>query len=204
MDVEYDRIRFVTANYYQLQGLRLVPVGLILVLLGLLDAVWLPPTGGADRASVLTRVGFAFMLLLALAIVAPVIYRLRYGSIAPVDRGWRNGWITAAVIGFFALYRLDRFLQWPVRTSLLLVSASLFITVWHDGRIRAHYLVPAFAWLAVSLLPVLNLSAGDAKLTLFVLGGLTLIWGGIGDHLLLTRTVATPRTTDDVSQPAAF
>ena len=87
---------------------------------------------------------------------------------------------------------------------LLLVSASLFITVWHDGRIRAHYLAPAVAWLVASLLPTLNLSSANLKMTVFVLGGLTLIWCGIGDHLLLTRTVATPRTTDDASQPAAL
>ena len=60
--MDYHRIRFVTDNYYQLQGLRLVPVGLILVLLGLLDPVWLTPASGVDRASVLARIGFAFIV----------------------------------------------------------------------------------------------------------------------------------------------
>jgi hypothetical protein len=88
--------------------------------------------------------------------------------------------------------------------SLLLVSASLFITVWHDGRIRTHYLVPAVVWLVVSFLPILNLSPAETRLTVFGLGGLTLIVCGIGDHLLLTSALAIPRTTDDASHPATL
>jgi len=202
--MEHNKIRFVTANYHQLQGLRLIPLGLLLVLLGTLPIGLPPPALGADRARYLTWIGFAFMLLVALAVLAPVIYRRRYGSVDPIARGWRNAWITAAVVGFLVLGRLDRLVQWPVSMRLLLVSASLFITVWHDGRIRAHYLVPAVAWLVVSFLPTLNMSPAATKLTVLGLGGLTLIVCGIGDHLLLTRTLATPRITDNASHPATL
>ena len=202
--MEHNQIRFVTANYHQLQGLRLVPLGLLLVLLGMLDNGLLPPAFGAARARYLTWIGLAFTLLVALTVLAPLIYRLRYGSVDPVARGWRNAWITAAVAGVLVLGRLDTLVQWPVRTSLFLVSASLFITVWHDGRMRAHYLGPAVAWLAVSFLPTLNMSPAATRLTVLGLGGLTLIVCGIGDHLLVTRTLATPRTTDDASHPATL
>src|SRR5262245_1583148 len=101
--MEYHQIRFVTANYYQLQGLRLVPLGLLLILLGMLGNVLSPPAFGAARAEYLTWIGLAFMLLVALTLLAPVTYRLRYGSVDPVARGWRNAWITAAVIAFVAL-----------------------------------------------------------------------------------------------------
>jgi hypothetical protein len=203
--MEHNRIRFVTANYQQLQGLRLVPLGLLLMLLGVINSAYdrLPPVGAA-RASLLTWFGFAFLLLIGLTMMAPVLYRLRYGSTEPFDRGWRNGWITAAIVGFLVLLRFDRLVQWPVRMSLLLVSASLFITVWHDGRIRTHYLVPAVVWLVVSFLPILNLSPAETRLTVFGLGGLTLIVCGIGDHLLLTSALAIPRTTDDASHPATL
>ena len=76
--------------------------------------------------------------------------------------------------------------------------------MWHDGRMRAHYLVPAVAWLVVSFLPTLNMSPAATRLTVLGLGGLTLIVCGIGDHLLVTRTLATPRTTDDASHPATL
>ena len=200
------RIRFVTANYQQLQGLRLVPLGLFLAFwasidfLGLLDPARFP---SGDRASVLTRIGYAYWLGLLLAFAAPAYYRYRYGSVNPYDRRSRNRWITAAVIGFFVLVRMDRDLQWPVSLHLLLVSMALFVTVWHDGRIRSHYLAPALVWLAASFLPAWDVSPASLRITLFGLGGLTLVSCGIGDHLLLTRTLAKPRTTDDVPHAAA-
>lgn len=203
--MEPNRVRFVTRHYHQLQGLRLVPLGLFLMVwaaldgLGYFDPARFPP--GA-RVLVLTRVGFAFWLGLLLALAAPAYYRYRYGSVDPLDRGSRNRWITAAVIGFFVLARVDRNLQWPVSLQLLLVSASLFITVWHDGRVRVHYLAPALVWLAASFWPPLNASPAARQIMLFGLGGLTLIVCGIGDHLLLVRTLAAPRTTDDAAHPA--
>jgi hypothetical protein len=203
--MDQNTIRFVTANYHQLQGLRLVPLGLFLALWGLLDLLgFFDPAGfvSGGRARVLTHIGIAFWVGLLLALAAPVYYRYRYGSVDPLDRGSRNRWITAAVIGFFVLLRIDRDLQWPVALHLLLVSLSLFITVWRDGRIRRHYLAPALVWLAVSFLPAFGASPTTLRMTLFGLGGLTLIGCGIGDHLLLTRTLAKPRTTDDAPIPA--
>jgi hypothetical protein len=204
--VEQSRIRFVTANYHQLQGLRLVPLGLFLALWAVLDLLGVFgharfPAG--LPAKLLTRVGAAYNLGLLLALVAPLYYRYRYGSVDPLDRRSRNRWITAAVIAFFVLGRVDRSLEWPVSLQLLLVSVSLFVTVWHDGRVRAHYLPPAILWLGASFLPTVNAPPSALEITLFGLGGLTLIACGIGDHLLLTRTLATPRTTDDAAHSAA-
>jgi hypothetical protein len=204
--MEQNKIRFVTANYHQLQGLRLVPLGLFLALWASLDLLgFFDPARFApgDHAKVLTRIGFAYWLGLLLALAAPAYYRYRYGSVDPFDRRSRNRWITAAVIGFFVLVRIDRDLQWPVSLHLLLVSMALFITVWHDGRIRSHYLAPALVWLAVSFLPALDVSPANLRMTLFALGGLTLVSCGIGDHLLLTRTLTKPRTTDDAPHSAA-
>ena len=203
--MEQNKVQFVTANYHQLQGLRLVPLGLFLALwasfswLGFFDPARFPP---GDRAKVLTWIGLAFWLGLVLALAAPAYYRYRYGSVDPLDRGSRNRWITAAVIGFFVLARIDRHLQWPVSLQLLLVSLALFITVWHDGRVRRHYLAPALVWLAVSFLPAWDVSPALFRMTVFGLGGLTLVGCGIGDHLLLTRTLAIPRTTDDAPHAA--
>jgi hypothetical protein len=183
-----------------------VPLGLFLALwawlelLGFLDPARLPPL---DQAKILTRFGFAFWLGLLLAVMAPAYYRYHYGSVEPLDRGSRNRWITSAVIGFFVLLRVDQNLQWPVSLHLLLVSVSLFVTVWHDGRIRSHYLAPALMWLAVSFLPAFDVSPATLRTTLVGLGGLTLVGCGIGDHVLLTRALARPRTTDDAPHSAA-
>jgi hypothetical protein len=197
-------IRFVTANYAQLQGLRLVPLGMFLML-----CAWADLAGLFDRAEhphgipaeILTRVGLAGLLAFLLVLAAPIYYHSRYGSIEPRDRRERNRWIAATVIGFFMLAKVDRQLQWPVSLQLLLVSVALFVTVWHDGWIRRHYLVPALAWLVASRLPALDISRMDVLLGL---GGLTLIVCGLGDHLLLTRTLAAPRIDDDGSCSATI
>jgi hypothetical protein len=203
--MEQDKIRFVTANYQQLQGLRLVPLGLVMGLWALCDVLRFLEGAGVparDRATVLTRIGLACWLGLILALAAPVYYRHRYGSVDPIDRHTRNRWITAAVIGFFVLGGMGSNPEWPVSLQMLLVSVALFITVWHDGRVRAHYLAPAFVGLAASFLPVLDAAPADLKIALFGLGGLTLIGCGIGDHMLLTRTLAKPRTTDHAPHSA--
>jgi hypothetical protein len=193
------KIRFVTENYSQLQGLRLVPLGVFLVLCAVVDGAGLLDRAGHPHgipAEILTRIGLAGVLAFLLVLAAPLYYHSRYGAIDPRVRRVRNSWITVAVIGFVVLARVDRHLQWPVSLQLLLVSVSLFVTVWHDGWIRRHYLAPALAWLAASMVPALD---AYRIAVLLSLGGLTLVACGLGDHRLLTRTLATPRMDDDDS-----
>ena len=199
--MEHNRVRFVTANYHQLQGLRFVPLGLFIFAWGLLDFSGLlhpvEAVVSSEPTRLLTRIGLGFWLALLLSLAAPLYYRLRYGSVAPLDRGRRNGWITAAMIGFLVLARLDASLQWPISLRALLVAAALFVTVWNDGAVRFHYLMPASVWLAASVMPTLAVSASDQRGVMFVLGGITLVVCGIGDHLLLTRSLTKPPHTDD-------
>jgi hypothetical protein len=198
--VKQNKIRFVTANYAQLQGLRLVPIGVVLLLLGVVTILgFADPVGvaPADRARFLTRMGYAFWIGLGLALAAPAYYRHRYGSVDGLDRRRRNRWITAAVIAFFVLARVDSSLNWPVSLSLLLVAVSLFVTAWHEEWIRPYYPAVALVWLVAACLPALGVPAPGTRLTLCFLGGLTLIVIGVGDHLLLTRSLANPPNTDD-------
>ena len=195
---EDSKIRFVTANYAQLQGLRLVPLGVFLVLfaamdlMGFMDAAGVPP---ADRTRFLTRMGLAYWLAILLALAAPLYYRHRYGSVEGLDRSRRNRWITAAVIGFLVL---------PISLKLLLVSVSLFVTACREEWIRPYYPAVAAAWLAAACLPALGGTLPPAKLTLFALGGLTLIVIGVGDHLFLQRSLAKPSSISDASHPTTI
>ena len=191
------QVRFVTANFAQLQGLRMVPIGIFLLfvlaleLTGVLEARLVLPL--ADRAKLLTRVGYVFWVMLVLALVAPLYYRLRFGEVDGFDRQVRNRWLTTAVVGFFVLARVDRVLHLPVSLSLFLVSASFVVAAWRDGWIRPYYLAVAAAWMSAAWVPDLAVQ-GHLKLTLCGLGGLTFIALGIGDHLLLSRTLNSSRT----------
>jgi hypothetical protein len=204
--MEHQKIRFVTANYAQLQGLRLIPIGLFLVLtafdvLGVFDRQGL---SAADRAQALTRMGLLAWLAIGAALAAPLYYRYRYGAVEGFDRRRRDRWITAAVLGFFVLSRVDRNLDWPVSLSLMLVSVSLFVTALNEHWVRPYYPVLAAMWLLAACWPMLGGSPPGARLALCGLGGLTLVVIGIGDHLLLSRTLATPPSPGDAPHPTTL
>lgn len=204
--MEHQKIRFVTANYAQLQGLRLIPIGLFLVLtafdvLGVFDRQGL---SAADRAQALTRMGLLAWLAIGAALAAPLYYRYRYGAVEGFDRRRRDRWITAAVFGFFVLSRVDRNLDWPVSLSLMLVSVSLFVTALNEHWVRPYYPVVAAMWLLAACWPMLGGSPPGARLALCGLGGLTLVVIGIGDHLLLSRTLATPPSPGDAPHPTTL
>jgi hypothetical protein len=204
--MEHQKIRFVTANYAQLQGLRLIPIGLFLMLtafdvLGVFDR---QGQSAADRAQALTRMGLLAWLAIGAALAAPLYYRYRYGAVEGFDRRRRDRWITAAVFGFFVLSRVDRNLDWPVSLSLMLVSVSLFVTALNEHWVRPYYPVLAAMWLLAACWPMLGGSPPGARLALCGLGGLTLVVIGIGDHLLLSRTLATPPSPGDAPHPTTL
>jgi hypothetical protein len=204
----HKRIRFVTANYYQLQGFRLVPFGIFALLVrasyrGWFD--WLPGRPVHEPGGLGVVWGpLAFVAAIACALTATAYYRKRYGAVAPNGRGRRNWLLGLAIISFFALAQIDARVAWPISLSSLLVSASLGITVWADGWARAHYLFGAVAWLAVSIMPAFHPDLPTALLAYDSAIGLTLIVCGIGDHLLITRTLGETGRAIDASNATAL
>jgi hypothetical protein len=201
------KIRFVTANYYQLQGLRLVPLGVFLLLVGANGRGWFdwlpgrPVNPPGDLGIVWGPL--AFLAAIAAALAATAHYRRRYGAVAQYGRRRRNWLLGLAMVGFFALAQVDARVEWPILFSPLLISVSLFVTVWADGWVRAHYLFGAIAWLAVSLMPAFQPEPATALLAYYGAGGLTLIVCGIGDHLLITGTLEETGDAIDASNPTA-
>ena len=99
-----------------------------------------------------------------------------------------------AVIAFIQCIAIDWTNELPFLLAPLVISASLIVTVVSDGWLRIHYLIGAIAWLLVSLA---SMTYGRPSLFTLahycVVGGLTLIVCGFGDHNLLLRTF--PRMT---------
>lgn len=204
----HNKIRFVTANYYQLQGLRLVPFGIFLLLVAVDSQGWLEwlpgrPVEGPDDLGVVWG-PLAFFVALASAHAATVRYRRRFGAVAQYARLRRNWLLGLAVVGFFVLAQVDARLEWPVSLRALLISVSLFVTVIADGWLRAHYLVGALAWLAVSTMPAYQPEPATVLLAYFGAGGLTLIVCGLGDHLLITGTLQDPVKVVDAANATAL
>jgi hypothetical protein len=184
-----DRIRFITAHYDQLQGLRLVPLGLYLAAVaasGLDWLSWLP--GDPPRAS-RQWLGVLFGLALVAAVCATMWYRRRYGARAPLSRHRRNAWLVLAVGVFLLAARFDQYANAPIALAPLSVAAALVLTVRADGWVRAHFLLAAVPWFLVAWIPPLH-HDGTSRLVSYALaGGLALIVCGVGDHRLLSRSL---------------
>jgi hypothetical protein len=184
-----DRIRFIAAHYDQLQGLRLIPLGLYLLALaasGLGWLSWLP--GDPARASG-QWLGVLFVLALVAALTATAWYRYRYGARAALSRWRRNAWLVLAVAIFLMAARFDQYANAPIALAPFSVAAALVLTVRADGWVRAHFLVAAVPWFLVAWIPPLH-HDGTSRLVSYALaGGVALIVCGIGDHRLLSRTL---------------
>jgi hypothetical protein len=187
-----DRIRFITAHYDQLQGLRLIPLGVYLLALaasGLGWLSWLP--GDPARASA-RWLGALFCVALAAAVAATAWYRRRYGARAPLSRRRRNAWLVLAVGIFVVAAQFDQYANGPVALAPLSVAAALMLTVRADGWVRAHFLLAAVPWFVVGWVPALH-HDGTSRLVSYALaGGVALIVCGIGDHRLLSQTLIDP------------
>src|SRR3954465_15047934 len=109
-----DRIRFVTANFSQLQGLRWIPLSLYLIALAASvggQLSWLPGDGPDSQARWL---GLMFCAALIAAAGATSYYRHRYGAVAQFSRSGRNAQLAAAVALFILLARFDLYIQGPI------------------------------------------------------------------------------------------
>lgn len=188
-----ERIRFVTTHYQQLQGLRLMPLGVYLLALaasGLGWLSWLP--GDPARASA-RWLGALFCLALAAGVAATAWYRRRYGAMTPLSRRRRNTWIVLAVGIFLVAAQFDQYANGPVALAPLSVAAALVLTVRADGWDRAHFLIAAVPWLAAAWIPVLHHDGTTRVVSYALAGGVALIVVGIGDHRLLSRTLLDTR-----------
>jgi hypothetical protein len=184
-----DRIRFITAHYDQLQGLRLVPLGVYLLALaasGLGWLSWLP--GDPARASG-QWLGVLFVLALVAAVSATAWYGHRYGARAPLSRWRRNAWLVLAVGIFLLTAQFDQYTNAPIALAPFSVAAALVLTVRADGWVRAHFLMAAVPWFLVAWIPPLHHDGPSRLVSYAFAGGVALIVCGVGDHRLLSRAL---------------
>lgn len=190
------RIQFVTGNFYQLQGLRLIPFGMLCLaraasMRGLFD--WLPGLPvrrPSDLGNAWIVVFWCVVIGVAWAIEDR--YRGRFGTVAQHPRTRRNAYIALAIVAFFIGLALDVAVGFPVRLGQLSIAGALLGVVYADGYFRRHYLASAIAWMIVAILPLFDVSPKDVQFASMLCAGVTLMVCGVGDHLLLVNTF-TPR-----------
>lgn len=185
-----DKTRFIAANYSSLQGLKGVPLGLLLITV----VLWANQLRG--RATDLSLpILFAFVTIVASFLISHY-YKTHYGKVESTPKQKRNLFLLSVVGVVVALgaFLGDSYLHLPVSLVGLVFGAAVVAEYLRMQWIApGRYLLPAmlacFAIvLAVSILPLLG--AGDwwkllgmrAQIfgVLLVVGMVTVVYGLFG------------------------
>ena len=182
------RLRYVTERFPHLPGLRFAPLGIPFLISALWrdgHFTWVPWTadGGA-------RVWFVALLALAVgcSFLAKAHYRRQFGDVTPAI----NVTAVLAACVFAGLLMLAAALQGETVVSIpaLVAALGLAYVGIAGGQLRWHYLVVA---VLAALFGMLGLVGAPIE-TRSVLFDLLIAFGfvviGLGDHLLLRRTLA--------------
>jgi hypothetical protein len=180
---ELERIKSVTANYFFWQGLRWVPLGIVIIAFGFRQTPWWPLTGAWDDV-------FLFALVALGAVVSPFIgryYRRTFGHV--IDdaeahhRREATKWFLVYPLMFFSL--LIDMLYLPAFFVTGPVWAAGILAYWSStGHGRPHYLLASSCMFLLG--PVQWLEFVEPGKPMFAIFGLLLgaiyIVGGILDH----------------------
>ena len=186
------KLRFITEHYARLQGLRLIPLGILFLCLAAWRANLLPglPAYDSDRGARWFVGGL--MLAVAGAYAIGNWYGHQFGTVEP--RRFRTGGpsllANAAIVG--GLMILHDFVRPPLSLPMLYVGIVFAYTGMVQGGIRKHYLLIAAACLVFANIQRFNVPYETGKTLLNLLVGCGLIVAGIGDHLVLRKTLRPP------------
>jgi hypothetical protein len=190
-------IRFVATNYYNLQGLRAVPLGVVLIFVSL----WANELSGpaTDFVPPLLSIAGLFILLFAI----DRYYLHVFGRVQRTPESRRLEWLIAIVGGILALgaFLLDNSAKQPVSWVGLVFAAGLLadyirITWLVKGRLLLYYPLGAVLMAVASVLPLLGVTnwwqavgLKTQMLGITMLIGLFTIVAGIWGHIFLVRTL---------------
>jgi hypothetical protein len=192
--VDAQRIRFITRNHRKLQGLKVLPLAVLLLVFSIGEMGWHLGT-------------WWIALLLATLVTAPVAtaaiawwYRQGYGWVAPTyDRAALV--VVALGIAAVALSFLPAWRDAPISASGFLLGLTAIVPGWRWRRFVPHWLVGGVVIAVVSLAPlgaVLPAAPGAAASAhpfngawLPVAMALTLGVLGVLDHRVLVRHLRT-------------
>ncbi len=204
MQDHYGQIRFMATNYSRLQGLRMVPVGLLVVSV----SVWAMDHQGDLSLPILLTLGAALLYWLI-----DRFYVNRFGRIRQTAR-MRSWEIAVSILsGLLALlaFWLDTAHDLPFSALGLLFAVVLFEDFWRatrSGKERSFRLYPenfiaASLILVLSLLPLTGLAWWERLgwqsqlLSMLTIIGILLILAGIWGHIRLLRILPAGKAKSD-------
>lgn len=177
------QIRFITENYDDLQGLRQIPLGIVVLIAGLLSLA--TAAGIVDSIVMIAGIPIALGLAYLLHERLKQFYVTRYGTVIQ-NNITREVAIALMVIG---ISLIDMIVAPPLSLTMLAVSAYFLWRWQRAGGLGNHYLpLAVIAGLAAVIPSVVD---NVAPYYLIVLGSLIII-AGIFDHRMLVNTLSRP------------
>jgi hypothetical protein len=188
---DVQRVRYVTENYRELQGLKSVVVGLFLLFIVALYDGRLPGSAWVlDSFLVLLLPLCMFGVVAILFRSIQRYYERTLGHVESdperIRRERQRGLIAYFLV--FISYSLDRNWQPPVSIGGLALAACFLVIAWPHRTYKIHYIVTAVLLAGVSLLPLGGISLDSTRTVVSVAAGLAFIVIGCIDHVLLVRT----------------
>lgn len=189
---DLDRIRSVTANYFFWQGLRWVPLGFVIIFLGLSLAPWWPLTGFWSHVALFA----AIVIATAGSSWAGTYYAQTFGRVSEKP-GAHQRRATLKWLLVYPLMLISLIIDFTYGSAFFISGPVWAVGIlaywWSTGRGRRHYLVAAFCMISLSLVQWRGLVApGKSMYAVFAtLLGATYVIGGLLDHFEL-REVLKP------------
>lgn len=197
MKSRYSQIQFLTANYSRLQGLRMVPVGAVVLFV----AIWINARQG-DLGGPLLAVAGAILLYW----LTDRYYTSVFGRVIPTPLQLRRELVVSVTFSVLAMlaFMFDSAEILPISALGLIFAGALFVDFWVATRsVRGDAIalfpenfVAALVILAFSILPVFGISwwesAGFKSQVngILAMDGLVLIVAGIWGHIRVTRDLS--------------
>ena len=186
---QLERVQFVVKRYPHLQGLRLLPIGLVFLASGAWRDGYMRWWPGAANAAGARWFAGAFVVALLIAVALGRYYRARFGSVQPLPNVHRF----LSAVGFAAILvaavSVQTILHWDISAPFVVIGAALGYVGVAGGYMRPHYLAVAAACVLFATLGTFGVTLHTRLVLLDYLIGGGLIAVGIGDHLVLRNTL---------------
>jgi hypothetical protein len=179
-----EEIYDLAANYSDRQGLRIVPLAILVFLQSL------PRPTTLERVAALARM-LPLPLLVGLCgyVLIGRYYERRFGKVEQMPHGGMPValQIVLMVVCVLVTIGIDVMVHPPIFVSGVLVAAWLIATSWSSRRIRGFYVATGAVLALISLLPLAGQSLQQVGSIYGMTFGLSLLIAGLNDHRQFVR-----------------
>jgi hypothetical protein len=201
MNDRYVQIRYMAANYSRLQGLRTLPIGMLLIYV----SIWSLYNQGSTA-----DLGTPILVAIAAALlywITDRYYNHVFGQVKPSSGNRKWEFIVSVILGVLAFlaFVLDTARFLPISVLGLVFAVCFLEYLWRTDRSEwkkvflffPENVVAAAVLTIISLLPLIGISVWEAigiqwqLVGVLMTVGIVIIITGVWGHIRMTRTLST-------------